>query len=90
MFEILHRDGAMQSDVRIATSLIGRICKAYSPNDVEQEFCEVRNTKQHQATPYIRRMSVAPSLATIYACSLLCNECGGADESRPCLLSAYP
>ena len=48
MFEILHRDGAMQSDVFIATSLIGRMCKAYSPNDVEQEFCEVRNTKQRR------------------------------------------
>src|ERR687893_1084258 len=49
----------------------------------------ILRSPQRQATPYIRRMSVAPSLATIYACSLLCNECGGADESRPSLLSAY-
>jgi hypothetical protein len=59
------------------------------PLFTQRRGTEILRCPQHLSTPYIRRLSVAPSLATIYACSLLCNECGGADESRPSLLSAY-
>jgi hypothetical protein len=59
------------------------------PLFTQRRGTEILRSPQHQATPYIRRMSVAPSLATIYACSLLCNECGGANES-PLLVVSIP